>query len=44
LLNLLITASIGTYTYQHGASEILVPQESFQNYLDTLVIPELADI
>ncbi len=43
LLNLLLTASIGCYTYQHGATEILVPQESFQNYLEALIIPELID-
>ena len=40
---MLITASIGCYTYQHGATEIIVSQESFQNYLEALIIPELVN-
>jgi len=43
MLNLLITASIGCYTFQHGATELLISQESFQNYLQGLIIPELVD-
>jgi hypothetical protein len=44
LLNLLLAASISCYTFEHGASEILVAKESIVNYLETLIIPELRDI
>ena len=42
MLNLIITASIGSYTYNHGASELLISQEQLFQYLDQLVISELA--
>ena len=42
MLNLLITASIGCYTYNYGASDILISQEALFNYLSQLVIPELS--
>jgi len=41
MLNLLITASVGCYTYQHGATELLISPDQFQAYLQQLVIPEL---
>ena len=41
MLNLLITASIGSYTYNYGATELLIAQDSLFSYLDQLVIPEL---
>jgi hypothetical protein len=34
MLNLIITASIGSYTYNHGASELLISQEQLFQYLD----------
>jgi hypothetical protein len=42
MLNLLITASIGSYTYNYGATELLIPQETLFSYLNQLVMPELA--
>lgn len=42
MLNLLITASIGSYTYNYGATELLIAPEALYSYLDQLVIPELA--
>lgn len=41
MLNLLITSSIGSYTYNYGASELLISSEQLFTYLDQLVIPEL---
>ena len=41
LLNLIITASISCYTYQHGATELLVDNNMLGSYLQQLVIPEL---
>jgi hypothetical protein len=41
LLNLLITASIGSYTYTYGATELLISQQDLFNYMDQLIIPEL---
>lgn len=33
VLNLIITASITTYTYKHGAESIQIPYEALENYL-----------
>lgn len=41
MLNLLITASIGSYTYNYGASDLLISPEQLFDYLGQLVIPEL---
>jgi hypothetical protein len=41
LLNLLITSSIGVYTYTLGATDLLIDQPTLFNYLEQLVIPEL---
>ncbi len=41
MLNLLITASIGSYTYSYGATELLISQQDLFNYMDQLIIPEL---
>lgn len=41
-MNLLITASIGSYTYNYGATELLISQEALFSYLNQLVMPELA--
>jgi hypothetical protein len=41
VLNLIITASIGQYTYRSGAEQILIPFETLGNYLEQLVLPEL---
>jgi hypothetical protein len=42
LLNLLITASIGCYTYSYGATELLISQQDLFNYMNQLIIPELS--
>ena len=42
MLNLLITASIGSYTYSYGATELLISQQDLFNYINQLIIPELS--
>ena len=41
MINLLITASIGSYTYNYGATDLFIAPEQLYSYLDQLVIPEL---
>ena len=41
LINLIITASISCYTYAHGATEVRINQEQLENYIQTLIVPEL---
>ena len=41
VLNLIITAGIGTYTYQHGANDIRIPPELLEGYIQQLIVPEL---
>ena len=41
MLNLLITASIGSYTYNYGATDLLISPETLYSYLDQLVMTEL---
>jgi hypothetical protein len=41
MLNLIITASIGSYTYNYGATEILISEKDLYSYIEQLVIPEL---
>lgn len=41
MLNLLITASIGSYTYNYGATDLLITPEVLYSYLDQLVMPDL---
>ena len=41
VINLIITAGIGTYTYQHGANDIRVSPELLVNYIQSLIVPEL---
>jgi len=43
LLNLLITASISSYTYRNGASDINIPADTLFSYIEQLVIPELQE-
>jgi len=43
VLNLIITASISTYTYRQGAEQINIPFDLLANYLENLVLPELQD-
>lgn len=43
LLNLLITVSIGSYTFKLGANEIKVAPETLNEYITTLVLPELQE-
>ena len=38
---MLITSSIGVYTYTLGATDLLIEQQTLFNYLEQLVIPEL---
>ena len=41
LLNLLITASIGRYTYDDGATEMLISSNLLYKYFDKYVMPEI---
>lgn len=41
LLNLIITAGIGAYTYRHGATELNISHDMLLGYVEQLVIPEL---
>lgn len=41
VINLIITASIGTYTYQHGATDIRISPELLESYIQQLIVPEL---
>lgn len=41
MLNLLITSCIGSYTYNYGATDLLINEEQLLNYLVQLVVPEL---
>ena len=41
LLNLLITASIGRYTYVDGATEMLISSDLLYHYFDVYVMPEI---
>jgi hypothetical protein len=43
LVNLLITASMGNYTYRHGATDLQISNEMFETYLQQLIIPELQE-
>jgi hypothetical protein len=41
MINLLITASIGSYTYNYGATELFIAPETLHMYLNQLIVPEL---
>ena len=41
VLNLIITASISSYTYRNGAESILIPFDVLAQYLENLVLVEL---
>ena len=41
VVNLIITASISCYTYQHGASSIRITPEMLEQYITQLIVPEL---
>ena len=43
LLNLLITASISSYTYKNGATDLKIPEETLFAYIQNLVVPELQE-
>lgn len=43
LLNLLITASISSYTYRNGATDLKIPESALFNYIETLILPELQE-
>jgi hypothetical protein len=43
VLNLIITSSIGSYTYKSGAEGLNIPIETLVSYIDQLVIPELSE-
>ena len=42
-LNLIITACITGYTYRHGATSIVIGLGLLENYLKSLVFPELGE-
>lgn len=41
VLNLIITASISCYTYQHGATEVRISPDLLDSYITGLIVPEL---
>jgi hypothetical protein len=41
MINLLITASIGSYTYNYGATELFIAPDTLNMYLNQLIMPEL---
>ena len=41
VINLIITASISCYTYQHGATEVRISAELLESYITQLMVPEL---
>lgn len=43
MLNLIITSSIGSYTYKTGAEGLNITMETLVSYIDHLVIPELSE-
>lgn len=43
LLNLLVTASISSYTYKSGATEINISPADLWNYVSQLALPELQE-
>jgi hypothetical protein len=43
LLNLLITASISSYTYKNGATDLKIPEATLFAYIQNLVVPELQE-
>ena len=43
LLNLLITASIQSYTYRNGATDLKIPEQVLFSYIEQMVLPELQE-
>ena len=41
VINLIITASISCYTYQHGATDVRISTELLEQYITQLIVPEL---
>ena len=41
VINLIITACISCYTYQHGATDVRVSAELLESYIIQLIVPEL---
>jgi len=41
IINLIITASINCYTYQHGATEVRITPQLLETYLSELIVREL---
>lgn len=41
VINLIITASISCYTYQHGATDVRISNELLESYITQLIVPEL---
>lgn len=41
VINLIITASISCYTYQHGATDVRISAELLEQYITQLIVPEL---
>ncbi len=41
IINLIITASITCYTYQHGATDVRIPIELLEQYIQGIIVPEL---
>jgi hypothetical protein len=41
VINLIITASISSYTYQHGATDVRISSELLESYIQQLIVPEL---
>ena len=41
VINLIITAGINCYTYQHGATDVRISPELLESYIQQLIVPEL---
>ena len=41
VINLIITASISCYTYQHGTTDVRISNELLESYITQLIVPEL---
>ena len=41
IINLIITASITCYTYQHGATDTKISAELLEQYIQSIIVPEL---
>ena len=43
IINLIVTASITCYTYQHGATDVKISAELDEQYIQSIIVPGLQD-